>query len=187
MPQQLRGRARPSHRSSAARKNPLGEDMRSNRTSPPISIQSTATLPQLLTSPRWVCWETGSKAPINPSTGRYARSNAFTTWGTLPQALSYDPSHIGYVLGDGYGCIDLDEAFTPDGILTPGAQEIVNLYPGNIIEVSPSGNGLHIWGLRAPLPGIKRTWKNQPVELYSKGRYITVTGGIYQPGKLLPL
>ena len=61
---------------------------------------------------------------------------------------------------------------------------IVNFYPHNWIEISPSGHGLHIWGYATPQPGFKREWHGQMVEFYSQGRYITITGRTYQHGTL---
>lgn len=108
------------------------------------------------------------------------------TWGTHQQARERSPQ-IGYVLGDGIGCIDLDNAIQADGTLTPGAAAIVEHYPEAYIEISPSGRGLHIWGLAPEQRGFRRVWHGQAVEFYSQGRYITVTGQVFQAGNLYNL
>jgi primase-polymerase (primpol)-like protein len=91
------------------------------------------------------------------------------------------------VLGAGIGCIDLDHAIRDDGTLTEGAQALVGAYPGNWIEVSPSGRGLHIWGRAKEQAGFRKRWRGQTVEFYSQGRFITVTGRTFQRGQLEPL
>lgn len=91
------------------------------------------------------------------------------------------------MLGNGIGCIDLDHCINPDGTLTYGAQKIVDHYPHNWIEISPSGTGLHIWGTAPERAGFKREWHGQSIEFYSKSRFITITGRTWQAGQLLPL
>lgn len=139
----------------------------------------------MLHTPRWVNWD-ANKRPVNPNTGTWASSTNPSTWGTFHQARR-ESRHIGYVLGEGIGCIDLDHALSADGTLTPGAQALVDYYPDNWVEISPSGNGLHIWGTAPEVRGLRRTWRGQSIEFYTQGRYITVTGNTWRRGKLLPL
>lgn len=136
----------------------------------------------MLTQTRWVNHD-DTKRPICPFTGSSASSTDPMTWGTYPQARERD-SRIGYVLGNGIGCIDLDHAIQTDGTLTPGAAAIVAHYPDSWIEVSPSGQGLHIWGYAPEQKGFRREWHGQAIEFYSMGRYITVTGRTWQAGTL---
>lgn len=140
---------------------------------------------EMLDRRRWVNHDE-NKRPICPLTGGMASSTDPMTWGTYQQARQRS-SRIGFVLGEGIGCIDLDHAINEDGTLTEGAATIVAHYPGSYIEVSPSGRGLHIWGLAHEQRGFRREWHGQAVEFYSQGRYITVTGQIYQPGSLQTL
>ncbi|WP_228506202.1 hypothetical protein [Frigoribacterium sp. VKM Ac-2530] len=95
-------------------------------------------------------------------------------------------SGLGFVLGDGVGCIDLDHCLV-DGVPTSAAGEVLRAYPGNYVEVSPSGDGLHIWGTADPAPGTRRVEDGLAIERYSTGRYITVTGNVFRAGTLLPL
>lgn len=135
---------------------------------------------------RWVNW-TPQKRPLDPVAGRWASVTDPATWGTLAQAQERDPDHVGIVLGWGLGCIDLDHCLRVDGALTDGAQAIVDFYPGNYVEISPSGQGLHIFGTAPQVRGLRRTWRGQSVEMYTRARYITVTGNTWQAGDLLPL
>lgn len=72
-------------------------------------------------------------------------------------------------------CIDLDHALV-DGELTGWAREIVSQLPRTYIEVSPSGAGLHIWGYGTVGRGRRIRRGDACVEIYDRGRYITVTG-----------
>ena len=139
----------------------------------------------MLTEPRWVNWD-ANKRPTNPQNGHLAKTNDSTTWTSHGQAIK-KAKRIGYVLGNGIGCIDLDHAITNDGTITPAAQAILDFYPHNWIEKSPSGHGFHIWGTAPETKGIRRNWHEQNIEFYSVGRYITITGKTWQKGQLLPL
>lgn len=139
----------------------------------------------MLARARWV--NHVSKRPVCPSTGAWASVTDPSTWGTHEAASARDAERLGYVLGDGIGCVDLDHCLDDEGRLSEAGAELVEFYTGSYIEVSPSGRGLHIWGTSPERSGFRRTWKGQPVEFYSTGRYITVTGRVFRPGALLPL
>lgn len=135
---------------------------------------------EMINSPRWVRHD--RKRPTT-STGRAASSTDARTWTTHALA-SASPigDGLGFVLGQGIACLDLDHCLV-DGELARWAQAIVDSVPGAYVEVSPSGTGIHIWG-RAP-EGPGTVLGN--VECYSVGRYITVTGNVFQPGGLVDL
>jgi hypothetical protein len=79
---------------------------------------------------------------------------------------------VGFVLnGDGIACIDLDHCIV-DGRLTDLARGVLAAAAGAYVEVSPSGTGLHVWGLASVGKGVRR----DGVEVYDRGRYMTVTG-----------
>lgn len=148
--------------------------------------QKRQTIPAaLICRDTWVRWDS-AKRPLTV-TGQPASSTNPQTWSTyLDASASNVGVGIGFVLGDGIGCIDIDHCII-DGQVTPAAMAIVNRYPGNYIETSPSGNGLHIWGLMPEQPGTRKIENGVHVETYSRGRYITVTGNVFQAGTLLPL
>ncbi len=56
------------------------------------------------------------------------------------------------MLGDGFACIDLDHCLI-DGAPNEAAAKFLEQYPGHHVEVSPSGDGLHIWGTDDERPG----------------------------------
>jgi primase-polymerase (primpol)-like protein len=97
---------------------------------------------------------------------------------------------IGFVLSpfDRLVCIDLDHALV-DGVLAPWARDIVDGLPDTYVEVSPSGDGLHIWGYGSVGRGRRIRRGSAAVEVYDRGRYITVTGRPFQgaPSRLAGL
>jgi len=83
---------------------------------------------------------------------------------------------IGFVLSatDRLVCIDLDHALL-EGELRPWARRIVDTLPTTYIEISPSGTGLHAWGFGTVGQGRRIRRGESSVEVYDRGRYITVT------------
>jgi len=138
----------------------------------------------MIERPRWV--NHVNKRPIDPKTGTWASVTDPTTWGTWTDAHERQLG-LGFVLGDGIGCIDLDHCLDENGAPSVAAAEMLDFYEGSYVEISPSGRGLHIWGTAPERNGFKRTWKGQTVEFYSMRRYITVTGQVFRPGHLAPL
>lgn len=131
---------------------------------------------------RWVIYDE-MKRPHMPS-GAAASSTDPATWST--GAAVNGQFRIGFVLGNGYACIDLDHCLN-NGVPTPAAAEFISRYPRNYIEISPSGDGLHIWGTADESRGTRRNENGLSVERYTTGRYMTVTGRVFQAGQLLPL
>ncbi|MDY5151349.1 DNA primase [Actinotignum urinale] len=109
--------------------------------------------------------------------GRVASSTNPATWAGWDEVKGF--RRRGWVLGEGIGCIDLDDCL--DGRRLAGwAKEIINNHRDKavLVEVSPSGTGVHIF---LPMPGgkghvIREGGKN--IEIYppDSGRYICVTG-----------
>lgn len=134
---------------------------------------------------RWVRWksvrrgERVTKMPIQVD-GLPASSTDSATWTGYPVAEESTVGNgLGFVLGDGFACVDLDHCYDSRNHLADWAKFILHLAGDTFVEISPSGDGLHIWGLCAPMRGLKiRGHMN--VEAYSAGRYITVTGKPYK-------
>jgi len=80
---------------------------------------------------------------------------------------------IGFMLGDGFAGVDLDECrnVVTDEI-DPWAAEIIGRFP-TYGEVSPSGTGIKLF-CYGKLPEGRR--RNGNIELYSETRYFTFTG-----------
>jgi putative DNA primase/helicase len=95
-------------------------------------------------------------------------------------------SGIGFCFSkeDGLAGIDLDHCFDSGGALLDWASEILDQFHQSYIELSPSGDGLHIWcygkavraGRRIVLS--KERGVEEAIEIYdsTSNRYFTVTG-----------
>src|SRR5512136_47259 len=132
---------------------------------------------ELKALPQWICWKLEedkdgdlSKIPFEPK-----------TWSSFDQAVrafEAAPSHcgIGFVFSskDPFCGIDIDDCRNPkNGEISPGGKKILEHFPDNYAEISPSGTGIKII-IRGKLPGTGR--KKGDVEVYDKGRYFTITG-----------
>ena len=110
--------------------------------------------------------------------GRAASSTNSRTWSTYDQAKASDVgAGLGFVLnGDGVICIDVDHCLN-HGHPSPWAASLLAKIPETYVEISPSGDGLHIWGL-ADLGFTGRRIKitGGELEVYGDLRYLTVTG-----------
>jgi len=80
---------------------------------------------------------------------------------------------------DPYFCLDIDGCLQADKTWSPEALAVVAAFPGAMVEVSMSGNGLHIWGRYTP-PIPTHACKNVRLglELYHTRRFIALG----QPG-----
>lgn len=125
------------------------------------------------------------KPPIEIRSGQLGSSTNPAKWCSFDEAIeAQHAGHvdgIGFVLGeaDGNVCfagIDLDDCRNPEtGELSDLARDIIatmNTYS----EVSPSGTGIKLFCI-GKLPSVNKTSnKAGTVEIYSGGRYFTLTG-----------
>jgi primase-polymerase (primpol)-like protein len=127
------------------------------------------------------------KVPLT-TTGRAASSTNPGTWSTYSEAAASKAGvGVGFVLnGDGLACLDLDHCLV-DGKPTPAARRFLYKLPRTYIEVSPSGEGLHVWGRAAVPTGRRVVVDGLSVEVYGTGRYMTVTGKAFATAPLADL
>lgn len=143
--------------------------------------RKTAVPAEMRRRNRWVSWKPvaregrTTKMPVQTN-GRAASSTDPATW-TAYEKVKNLPRR-GFALGEGIGCIDLDHCLI-EGRPTRAAQEFLARMPKTYIEVSPSGDGLHIFGLLPEAAGSRRVVDGLSVEVYSTGRYMTVTGSAF--------
>lgn len=143
---------------------------------------------ELRNTPHWVVWryedtqaDKPTKVPYSPhSFQTRANVNDPSTFGTFEQAAQACQdgwfSGLGFVLtqNDPYCFIDLDD--------TEGNQQLYEtqfeIYRrlGSYTEMSPSGKGVHII-VKGALPAGR---KRNRIELYSSGRFMTMTGNFLQ-------
>lgn len=145
------------------------------------------TFPTEMTSrDRWLR-RAENKRPLTID-GKAGSSTNPRTWSSFTEASASNAGvGLGFVLnGDGIGVIDLDHAMVDD-VMLPWAAEVLAANPGTFVEVSQSGEGLHVWGLLTEGKGCRiRDGRN--VEIYSTGRYMAMgTPLVGTSMKLLPL
>ena len=78
------------------------------------------------------------------------------------------------MLGDGFGCVDLDDCFV-GGELSLLARTVVSRNRGAFVEVSRSGCGLHVFGRLVEGAAVVE----RGFEVYSRGRFMWVTGDVF--------
>lgn len=133
---------------------------------------------------QWIVWKyeqregKWTKVPYGPRTRQLAKSNDFSTWASFPEALElleeYDGVGFVFSLDDAYCGIDLDKCRNKDtGDIEAWAMDIIEKLDG-YTEVSPSGTGVHIIVLANP----KKNTNRKQIEVYSEGRFFTVTGEV---------
>ena len=126
---------------------------------------------------RWVEWKSVwrggrmTKMPVQPD-GSAASTIDASTWVSYRKVVKADRK--GFVLGEGIGCIDLDHCLV-GGELTTAAAAFLARLPKTYVEISPGGDGLHVFGLIPARPGTRRKVDGLSIETYSVGRYMTVT------------
>lgn len=150
---------------------------------------------------RWVVWVyepskggKPKKAPKCASSLRgYATSTDPNTWTSFGLAqTAYEEggfSGVGIVLdGDGLVGIDLDNCVI-DGVPSEQAISILESIGCQYVELSPSGKGLRSFGYvdNPPLKAATNEFNGVNVELYSTGRYLTVTGHVLRAGPIAQL
>jgi hypothetical protein len=133
------------------------------------------------------------KIPIDGVTGYNSDAQNTATWLTPDLAEAFarewapiykDGTGVGILIYEGSQlfCIDIDGCVI-DGQPNAFALAIIDRFPGAVVEVSASGKGLHIFGVyRGILPPHKTKNTHWHVELYTKARFIALTGKYYRDG-----
>ncbi|MCY0926206.1 bifunctional DNA primase/polymerase [Streptomyces sp. H27-H1] len=143
------------------------------------AAKSDPTPHELKIRDRWIR-RSATKVPLTVA-GMAASSTDPRTWSTHTDAAASTVGvGLGFVLSDvdNIACIDLDHCLNPlTGRLAPWAAAIVRDAGTTYVEVSPSGDGLHIWGRANVRQGRRiRRPDGTAVEIYGTGRYIAMTG-----------
>ncbi|HCS51755.1 phage/plasmid primase, P4 family [Rubinisphaera sp.] len=139
---------------------------------------------------QWTVWRTVenqdkpgtfTKLPIDPKTGRNAKSSDPSTWSDFSTAVEYyqsgkaDGLMFATTADDGLVLIDLDGCRNPsNGRLSGMAGTCVN-YFASYCEISPSGTGLHLI-IEGQKPDKRCKNTELDVEVYDKGRFLCITG-----------
>jgi len=150
---------------------------------------------ELKSIPHWILWGyrerdgTIIKVPIDPKTGAWTNAHDPKNWITFEDALKYsktDNLGIGFdfTKGLGYVFIDLDHVLENGVIKNQRIKEIVE-NADTFIEISPSGEGLHLFFKCFNFDFDSTRLKDLPIEIYTDARYSTFTGVPY--GELKPI
>lgn len=136
---------------------------------------------------QWVCYDLlpddtrpgkMKKVPICAYSHGMAKSNDNTTWSSYNAALHASAQHsgIGFMFGNGYFGVDIDDAEGEIERYRQGADGIITEFVetlGSYTELSVSGKGIHII-CKGKLPAGGRRRGN--VEMYESGRFFVMTG-----------
>ncbi|MFM9958746.1 MAG: hypothetical protein ACKVZJ_11775 [Phycisphaerales bacterium] len=165
---------------------------------PAVAFVELGVPSHLRSIPNWLLWRYESrqgrdtKVPYSALTGSICDATNPASWSGYDAAVAAFRSAPGRFSGVGFSlppdrsmtAIDIDECFGPDGTLAPEALRIVDDF-GCYTERTPSGKGLRILALGSKgacshcrsksLEGIKE------IEVYDTGRYVTVTGEVFEP------
>lgn len=122
------------------------------------------------------------KVPVSPHTFSTANAHDPANWTDAATACAL-ATQAGALYGvafvftpsDPFFFVDLDHHREADGSWSAHAQYVASLFPGAAMEVSQSGDGMHIFGRTAPLT---HGCKNEPLrmELYTSYRFAALTG-----------
>lgn len=136
---------------------------------------------------QWVCHD-AAKRPINPHTGTKASVADPATWGTFEQACEAFAAGrgagIGFVFTDSDPFTGIDLDVSEGAAPSPLQNEIYETFR-SYAERSPSGRGLHII-IKGRVPAAIND-RARGVEVYSTGRYFTVTGNVVRDERPLEM
>lgn len=143
---------------------------------------------------QWVCWELEerdgklTKVPKRADTGGNAKSTGPTTWTSFGNAVAacekFGLSGIGFAFAEDRAItgLDLDHVLDDAGNLANGYRWVIDA-ADTYTEISPSGDGLHLFFLGGKPEGKAKCKHNQAdgrvVEMYDHARFFTVTGNLF--------
>lgn len=135
---------------------------------------------EMKTANRWVLWkyEADKKPPVDIQGHKVDITNPqnWLTFDEAVKALSTGGfSGVGFVLGDGFAGIDLDDCLDQGGNLKQWARGLIRLLPLTYAEISPSGRGVKLF-FKTDVGITLHQNRKGGVEIYTSKRYFTVTG-----------
>ncbi len=164
----------------------------SNPQKPQTHLIDTAAIPGSLKSfSRWLGWQwkwdnkkqKWTKPPVDARTGRSGSSTDSAKWCSFDEAMAGLEAGrcdgIGFALGQAgeiqFGGVDLDNCRNPEtGELSELAKELIGALD-TYCEVSPTGTGIKLIFIGGMPKGVKTKNKAGTVEIYSSGRFFTIT------------
>lgn len=130
---------------------------------------------------QWILW-TGNKLPVNAQTGEVSNAHDPAIWLSAEEAIAAAArapgTGVGFVFteADPFFFLDIDHCLAPDrSNWSPLALDLCGRFSGAAVEISQSGEGLHIIGTgQAPAHACKNIAAG--LELYTAGRFVALTG-----------
>jgi hypothetical protein len=121
-----------------------------------------------------------TKVPYSPRSGRRASTTDPVTWTSLDEAKAYAAGNrtvagLGFVFAEGDGIVGVDLDHCRDattGEIEDWALTMLKFFD-SYAEVSPSGEGIHIFAGGVLAGGGRRKDK---IEIYDRARFFTLTG-----------
>lgn len=118
------------------------------------------------------------KIPLEPFTFQPADAQLpanWLDWLTASQLAAALGLGVGFVLTEQgrYFCVDVDHCIDNQGELDQRAVDLLRRFPGAYVEVSQSGDGLHIIGRHGGVPAHKTRFGG--IEVYTRDRFIFLT------------
>lgn len=163
---------------------------------------------ELVSLDQWLVWKyrpksdgEWTKPPYSAHTNTKADVTLTENYSSFDEALTAQrrmkADGIGFalVIGGEITFIDLDHCRDIEtGAIDPWARAIVRRFHDAYVETSPSGTGLHIIvkgtlpnvnGIKRPV-GVDGAHPKAAIEMYSGGRYATITGNVIDDGHRFP-
>lgn len=152
-------------------------------------------IPDVLRSrDQWVCWALEerdgkpTKVPKRADTGGNAKSTGPSTWTNFDDAIAackrFGFTGVGFAFADDRAVtgLDLDHVLGDDGKVAEEYRWVIDA-ADTYTEISPSGDGLHLFFLGGKPKGKTKCKHNQPdgrvVEMYDHARFFTMTGTLF--------
>ena len=133
----------------------------------------------IVADPRYIVYKIidGEKIPLSPITGCKVSVKDRRHWMTYDSALqavtTWEADGVGFIIAEPYWFLDIDHCLV-DGDWSDFAVELLAQFRGAAVEVSHSGNGLHIFGRGiAPTHSCKN--KKLGIEFYTENRFAALT------------
>ena len=129
--------------------------------------------------------ERATKPPVDAD-GYKINAQDSANWRSFEEVTAVN-DQIGFVLTDDdpFLFIDLDHVINNEGELSDWADELITELPDTYIEISPSGDGLHMLYKLNDIPDLKTNKRKfddgTVLEVYFNKRYFTITGNVYTP------
>ena len=147
-----------------------------------------AALAAMAAYPQWILWKPVkladgkvNKLPVNPLTLEMASSTDSSTWCDAEIAYAAAVANPGLGVGfvftsdDPFIFVDIDHCLD-GGAWSPFANELLTAFNGCAIEVSQSGEGIHIFGRAAVPLNHRNKNKTLGLEVYTTGRFVALSG-----------